>query len=42
MDRRTHWQSVYQTTAPDTLSWFQEIPVTSARLLESAGIGPAT
>ena len=42
MDRKEHWQRVYETKATDAVSWFQEAPTVSARLLQSAGIGPAT
>ena len=42
MDRKAHWQGVYETKAPEGVSWFQETPTVSARLLQSAGIGPAT
>lgn len=42
MDRKAHWQKVYETKAPDAVSWFQERPTVSARLLEAAGISPAT
>ena len=42
MDRKEHWQRVYETKAPDAVSWFQETPTVSARLLHSAGLGPAT
>lgn len=42
MDRKSHWQRVYETKAPDAVSWFQSAPTVSARLLESAGLGPGT
>ena len=42
MDRKTHWQRVYETKAPDGVSWFQETPSVSARLLQSAKLGPGT
>jgi hypothetical protein len=42
MDRKAHWQHVYQTKARDAVSWFQEIPTVSARLIEAVGIGPDT
>ena len=42
MDRKAHWQKVYQAKAPDAVSWFQETPTVSARLLDAAGISPAT
>ena len=42
MDRKEHWERVYETKATDAVSWFQETPTVSARLLQSAGLGPAT
>ena len=42
MDRKSHWERVYDTKAPDAVSWFQSVPTVSARLLESAGLGPST
>ena len=42
MDRKAHWQHVYETRASDAVSWYQEIPTVSTRLLQSAGLGPAT
>lgn len=42
MDRKAHWQRVYETKAPDAVSWFQETPTVSTRLLQSAGLGPGT
>lgn len=42
MDRKAHWDRVYETKSSDVVSWFQEMPTVSARLLQSARIGPAT
>jgi hypothetical protein len=42
MDRKEHWQRVYQTKAATEVSWFQPHPTLSIRLLESAGFGPST
>ena len=42
MDRKEHWQKVYETRTPESVSWFQEAPTVSARLLASAGLGPST
>jgi hypothetical protein len=42
MDRKSHWEGVYETKAPDAVSWFQPTPTVSVRLLESAGLGPTT
>lgn len=40
MDRKAHWQKVYETKAADAVSWCQETPTVSARLPEAAGISP--
>ena len=42
MARKEHWERVYETKATDAVSWFQETPTVSARLLRSVGLGPAT
>ena len=42
MDRKAHWQRIYETKAPDAVSWFQETPTVSARLMETAGLNPDT
>jgi hypothetical protein len=42
MDRKDHWQGVYQRKAADEVSWFQPEPSLSLRLLQSAGLGPST
>src|SRR6516225_4636111 len=36
-DRATHWQTVYTTKAENEVSWFQENPETSLRLIRDAG-----
>jgi SAM-dependent methyltransferase len=33
-DRRQHWESLYQTRASDSVSWFQPHALTSLRLIE--------
>ena len=33
-----HWSQVYQTKAPDDVSWFQTRPATSLRLIEACGL----
>jgi 2-polyprenyl-3-methyl-5-hydroxy-6-metoxy-1,4-benzoquinol methylase len=35
-DRSAHWQSVYTTKAENEVSWFQENPATSLRLIRDA------
>lgn len=36
MDRKAHWEDVYRDAAEDDVSWFQEGPQPSLRLLEAA------
>lgn len=38
MDRKEHWQTVYQTKSPDEVSWTQEIPQTSLDFIASFGL----
>ena len=40
--RKVHWERIYETKAPDEMSWFQVEPVLSLRLIESAGATPST
>ena len=42
MDRKTHWERIYATKPSNAVSWFQEEPSLSLRLLEAAGVGPAS
>jgi SAM-dependent methyltransferase len=35
-----HWDEVYGTKAEDAVSWFQEEPATSLRMLDEAGVPP--
>lgn len=37
MDRKTHWEKVYRTTAADELGWYQVHPTMSLNLIESTG-----
>jgi ubiquinone/menaquinone biosynthesis C-methylase UbiE len=39
MNRKDHWEQVYQTKAPDDVSWFQMQPAISIKLIESSGVG---
>lgn len=39
--KQDHWQGVYGTKAETELSWFQDRPETSIRLIEAAGFGRA-
>ena len=38
MDRRQHWERVYQTKDSTELSWFQADPSMSLRLLDAGGL----
>jgi trans-aconitate methyltransferase len=42
MDRRGHWETVYQTKAETDVSWFQENPAISLELIEMLGVAPQT
>ncbi|CCD95545.1 conserved hypothetical protein [Bradyrhizobium sp. ORS 375] len=41
-DRTTHWQTVYTTKAETEVSWYQDQPATSLRLIREAGAGPSS
>ena len=38
MNRKDHWQQVYERTAANEVSWFQREPGLSLCLLDSAGL----
>ena len=38
LDRKNHWEKVYQTKNPDQVSWTQEIPKTSLEFIHSLGL----
>lgn len=40
-DRRAHWEGVYGRLAVDEVSWYQERPASSLRLVERTGKGAA-
>lgn len=42
MQRKQHWEQVFRTKGPTELSWFQAEPTLSLRLLDAAGLSPAT
>jgi hypothetical protein len=42
MPRKEHWDRVFRTKAPAEVSWFQNEPATSLRLIEAAGFSPQT
>jgi len=39
MDRRHHWNHVYQTKSSDSVSWYQQRPVKSLELIAASGVG---
>ncbi|GJL58847.1 MAG: hypothetical protein NPIRA03_17040 [Nitrospirales bacterium] len=38
MDRKTHWEDVYRTTASPALEWYQAHPTLSLNLIQATGI----
>jgi len=42
MDPKTHWEQIYRTKPSHAVSWFQAEPTLSLRLLDAAGLGPAS
>jgi ubiquinone/menaquinone biosynthesis C-methylase UbiE len=38
MERKQHWESVYQQKQPDEVSWFQAHPHYSLKLIQASGI----
>jgi len=38
LNRKKHWETVYETKNPDQVSWTQEIPKTSLELIKSFGL----
>ncbi len=40
MNRKKHWDKVYEARGPGELTWFQQEPVTSLRLIRRMGLGP--
>jgi ubiquinone/menaquinone biosynthesis C-methylase UbiE len=39
MNRKEHWNQVYQTKAPDEVSWYQARPATSLKLIKACAVG---
>src|SRR6266853_6055403 len=39
MDVKTHWEKIYQTQAPDAVSWYRPHLETSIALIERTGAG---
>jgi hypothetical protein len=42
MDRKQHWNHVFQTKTEREVSWFESLPETSLHLLEAAGLNVDT
>jgi SAM-dependent methyltransferase len=42
MDRKQHWNHVFETKTEQDVSWFEALPETSLRLLEAAGMDADT
>ncbi|WP_228236750.1 class I SAM-dependent methyltransferase [Allomuricauda sp. M10] len=38
MDRKAHWQKVYETKSPEEVSWTQKRPTTSLELIQGLGL----
>ena len=38
MNRKNHWETVYQTKSPEQVSWTQEVPQTSLAFISSFGV----
>ncbi len=38
MKRKQHWETVYQTKGPKDLSWFQNQPTASLKLIPASGV----
>jgi SAM-dependent methyltransferase len=39
MNRKEHWEQAYQTNPPDDVSWFQQEPTLSLRLIAKTSVG---
>ena len=39
MNQRQHWEKVYETKAPEDVSWFQIRPALSLKLIAATGLG---
>ena len=42
MELKDHWQRVYTTKPESSVSWFQQAPTVSVRLLDAAGLSRDT
>lgn len=41
-DRASHWETIYQTKAQNTVSWYQQSPEPSLTLIEFVGAAPGS
>ncbi len=39
MNPKEHWEQVYRTKAADDMSWYQDRPAVSLKLIEASGVG---
>ncbi len=42
MNRKLHWETVYETKASSDVSWFQAVPTRSLELIAATGTTPST
>ena len=42
VERKAHWESVYERAEPEQVSWFERHPEVSLRLIEAAELGPSS
>lgn len=42
MERRTHWNTVYNTKGEQQVSWFEALPVLSLQMMEASGLNADT
>ena len=42
MQRQAHWNAVYDTRHEQQVSWFEDLPALSLRMMESAGLTAST
>lgn len=40
MNRKEHWNHVYEANPPDDVSWYQRSPAISLRLIQASGVDP--
>jgi ubiquinone/menaquinone biosynthesis C-methylase UbiE len=40
MDRKPHWENIYEKKADQDVSWFEPLPAMSLRMLDAAGMTP--